>query len=352
MFSWFRKRPKFYPRRITLEQLEERIVLDAAAAAQPDVNQVEAGPEASHEPAPEASPAGSASADQPGGTQDDSPDAQVLGSDPAEVVVSHADAQSVASAGQDADDTSHDVRVLLISSEVSGADQLAAAAGENVITILYDASEGTPAGILSSIGEALGEEAASSIGLAVHDAGVGGFKLLEGYTVSTETPAGGGELQDFWAGLGGFLTDDGRIDILACDVTETATGGLLVSRIENLSAHTVAASDDLTGNPLYGGDWILERGNVDASPIYFDSEAITNFEGVLDSANQQPILSGDVTLSPIGEDSLTSGELVSDLLAGNFSDVGGTLGGIVVVGNDADPSTEGSWQFSSDNGET
>ena len=53
-------------------------------------------------------------------------------------------------------------------------------------------------------------------------------------------------------------------------------------------------------------------------------------------------------------DAANPGRTVSALFGGAFSDVdnGASLGGIIIVGNSANASTEGSWQYSTDNGGT
>jgi len=65
------------------------------------------------------------------------------------------------------------------------------------------------------------------------------------------------------------------------------------------------------------------------------------------AANDRPTLSADVVLSPIAEDSIGSvGQTVSGLLAPRFADIdtSSSLGGMVIVGNDATAS-QGEWQY-------
>ncbi len=77
----------------------------------------------------------------------------------------------------------------------------------------------------------------------------------------------------------------------------------------------------------------------------------------LTGANDAPTLSGNATLAAIAEDTgatnaVNPGRSVSALFGGLFADVdnGASLGGIVIVGNAADAGTQGSWQYSTDNG--
>uniref|UniRef100_A0A7C3VUP5 DUF11 domain-containing protein n=1 Tax=Planktothricoides sp. SpSt-374 TaxID=2282167 RepID=A0A7C3VUP5_9CYAN len=64
-----------------------------------------------------------------------------------------------------------------------------------------------------------------------------------------------------------------------------------------------------------------------------------------------PTLTGDGTLLAIDEDTTNpGGETITNLFAGTFQDPdpGDSFSGIAIVGNNADPTTEGTWQYSSD----
>ena len=58
-----------------------------------------------------------------------------------------------------------------------------------------------------------------------------------------------------WAEL---LSDDASLLVYGCNLAGSAAGRSLVDRLAELTGATVAASTDLTGNPLLGGDWNLE----------------------------------------------------------------------------------------------
>ena len=64
---------------------------------------------------------------------------------------------------------------------------------------------------------------------------------------------------------------------MACDLASTDAGRLLVSQLEGLTGCDVAASDDATGDPGQGGDWILETDNVDLGAAYFVSERLSQY---------------------------------------------------------------------------
>ncbi len=267
-------------RQFLLEQLEERIVFDAAGSA--DANQENSDThdtsaatdtgESDPLQADDAAAAADASSESvdPLGDVFDQHLNEVLITNVSDVIESATDTQA-----QEA------VNVLVISSSVENADQLASAAQDDVVTIVYDGSEDTPDAILAAVQEALDGREALSIAFAVHDLGEGCFHLTSGYTVSPSTILSDSELQDFWAGVGYLLTDDGRIDIMACDLASTDAGDVLVSQLENLTGRDVAASDDPTGNPAGGGDWILETDDVDLASIYFVQSALDDFDGTL-----------------------------------------------------------------------
>jgi VCBS repeat-containing protein len=57
---------------------------------------------------------------------------------------------------------------------------------------------------------------------------------------------------------GQFLADEADILIYGCNLAATAEGQTLIDRLARLTDSDIAASDDLTGNRLQGGDWELE----------------------------------------------------------------------------------------------
>lgn len=172
-------------------------------------------------------------------------------------------------------------RVLLVSSEVQGAETLMEAAQDGVITVLYDGRLDSPSDLVADLRTALDGQKAQSIALAVHDVGDSAFRLTGSVTVSSEELQTSSELQVFWHDVGELLTPDGRIDILACNLTAGEAGMAVVSQIEQLSGHDAAASDDATGNGEYGADWLLETGNVDLVSTYFLPDRISEFQGRL-----------------------------------------------------------------------
>ena len=275
--KWFGNKAKSYSSRITLEQLEERIVLDASVPAtsvdnpeNPDNAQVEqqaqqtGGPEAQN--APTQAAADAAAANDPLG--------QIFNNDAAQVIVS-SDMGTVESLSP------QPLRAVVVSSDINDGADLVSAIKDNIVTIGYDASTANSQTILSSIEAALAGRAVDSIAFVSHDEGPGAFSLTDSLSVSFSSLASDASLQNFWHAVGQFVKDDGRIDIAACDVASSEEGLALVAQIEALSGRNVAASSDPTGNADFGANWELETDGVSLLDTYLDANAALNFDGRL-----------------------------------------------------------------------
>ena len=69
--------------------------------------------------------------------------------------------------------------------------------------------------------------------------------------------------------------------------------------------------------------------------------------------NTAPSFTSNATLSVVNEDTLSpNGDTITNLFAGKFSDpdTGASLGGVAIVGNTANTTTEGKWQYSTNSG--
>lgn len=303
---------------LTITDLEERIVLEAAAAG--DLSDT------------------GADGDHADGTEQES-------GDDGDGPVSGEDAPS----GQNPQDLGglpeNGNHILLIAADVDQAQVLADAALDHVKTVLYGMDD-TAAEILNRVEVAA--DGAPIHHLAIASEGVGTGFELGADTVANVSDLDAPGLEAFWRDLGALVQQDGRIDLLACNVTASQDGADLVAALEQLTGRDVAASDDLTGNPAAGGDWVLETDGVDGS-VYFDAQALTGFTGVL--ANSQPVLgttSGKLT--DINEGATdAAGDILAALLNGtlNASDtnnglVNNHIVGAAVVGSDTD---NGTWQY-------
>eukprot|EP00747_Dinoflagellata_sp_TGD_P041814 gnl/TRDRNA2_/TRDRNA2_141690_c1_seq4.p1 gnl/TRDRNA2_/TRDRNA2_141690_c1~~gnl/TRDRNA2_/TRDRNA2_141690_c1_seq4.p1 ORF type:complete len:436 (-),score=94.81 gnl/TRDRNA2_/TRDRNA2_141690_c1_seq4:40-1224(-) len=72
-----------------------------------------------------------------------------------------------------------------------------------------------------------------------------------------------------------------RVDLLACDLASEPGGLALIQELEAETGKNIAASTNHTGNLKRGGDWVLETDNVDTASIYFDTNALYKWEGLL-----------------------------------------------------------------------
>jgi hypothetical protein len=93
---------------------------------------------------------------------------------------------------------------------------------------------------------------------------------------------------------GDALASNADLLLYGCDVAADNTGQSLVDALAQLTGADVAASDDLTGSALLGGDWTLEytTGSIETTP----------FASVLVQANWGGLL----TLTPQGGETLVN----------------------------------------------
>jgi hypothetical protein len=78
------------------------------------------------------------------------------------------------------------------------------------------------------------------------------------------------------------LSPDADLLFYGCNVTNTPAGVALAQRIATLTGADVAASTDLTGSAVLGGNWNLEfaTGHIEAQPI-FNPWLIAAYQGIL-----------------------------------------------------------------------
>ncbi|HDY65921.1 MAG TPA: DUF4347 domain-containing protein, partial [Phycisphaerae bacterium] len=147
--------------------------------------------------------------------------------------------------GDDAADSAQPTSVLLISSMIEDADVLAEAADDDVIVIRYDAETATLDSLLQQVRDELGDTQADSIAIAAHDLTGAKFHLAGSEIISLDSTLASESQQAFWSDLGSLLAEDGRIDLLACNLAATEQGQLLVSTLEGIAGVNFAASTDL-----------------------------------------------------------------------------------------------------------
>lgn len=178
-------------------------------------------------------------------------------------------------------------RVLVLSSDIRQADQLREAVRDDIRLVYYDSNNTSLEQLTKQISDALNGESAESIAFVGYGTEAS-FTLTDEVEVSLSHIMGSEELQNFWQNIGGMIRDGGSVDLLACNVAGIEEGYDLLENLNTFidqgadSDIAVNASDDVTGNPEFGGDWQLEIGDVAADTIYFDASELQNWEGTLD----------------------------------------------------------------------
>ncbi|CAD5981544.1 Cell wall protein IFF6 [Planktothrix tepida] len=95
----------------------------------------------------------------------------------------------------------------------------------------------------------------------------------------------GNDIENFNTQLqqwGNALTENGDILLYGCNVVAGETGKNFVKRLSEITGADIAASNDLTGNQILGGDWDLEivTGNIEAT-VPFNQEAMADYDYTL-----------------------------------------------------------------------
>ncbi|MEH2044957.1 DUF4347 domain-containing protein, partial [Nostoc sp.] len=83
-------------------------------------------------------------------------------------------------------------------------------------------------------------------------------------------------------GWANALSEDAQLLLYGCKVAQTEPGVLFISCLSELTGAVVAASDDLTGSAVLGGDWELEVSTAPIVPrLAFGQEVITAYASIL-----------------------------------------------------------------------
>ena len=122
-----------------------------------------------------------------------------------------------------------------------------------------------------------GRRAFSTVALANHGPPTNHWEIVDGigYNVSSGQRDDG--INELFEVLAGSAID--RVDLLACSLAKTKAGVKLIDELERKYQMNFAASDDVTGNPAAGGDWVLETDNIDVKEVYFDMSLLHEFDG-------------------------------------------------------------------------
>jgi len=319
MGGWFsRRKVRFLSRQFILEQLEERIVLDAAVPADAQGNtdqkdQSAQAAEAATAATPEAA-AQAAAAPTQAAAQEAASTAQ---SDPLGKVYNQ------------------DLNVVLISNAIADVEAVSKAASPDAKVIVYDAQHDPLATIEQKLGDLVATSGQNIDHLAIVSHGESGVLKLGPTSFFTASSV---EVNPtLWTALGTLLASDARIDLYGCNIGEGSEGIALVQAIAQASTHTVWASNDMTGN-ISGADWDLEVKTaesglgslLDPASIHADGLYLSSLP-VVDSQTVTMNEDGTLTITVTGSDaddphvSVVWFEVVSPVTHGTLTAVAGSL---------------------------
>ncbi len=292
-------------------QLEERILFDGAAAvdlavAQQEQQAQDTQAQAQADAAAQAA-ATAATGDQtqtqnpheatpaiPADTESSVPTSDTASADHSSASLSAP--MDASNPGQPAD--THHVNVLVVSDSLENADELFKSANSDTIVVRYNEKTTTGAELLQEITDSLNGEKADSIGFVTdkaHDGAVSIFSDSDTSTqsLSTETQ------KNFWNGVEGLLSENGKVNIFASDLASTENGRHLVDSLSQITNHQVAASTDVTGDADAKGNWELEyvakgTGSVDLIEEYFNRESIQTFDHRIENPTEIAFIDASV----------------------------------------------------------
>ncbi|MGO2233527.1 MAG: DUF4347 domain-containing protein, partial [Marinomonas sp.] len=87
-----------------------------------------------------------------------------------------------------------------------------------------------------------------------------------------------------YAAWGKALSDSGDILLYGCNVAQGDTGMAFINQFAQVTGADIAASDDLTGSAVLGGDWVLE---ASTASIESNNISVSDYSGVLASQFSQ-----------------------------------------------------------------
>ncbi|NCF71693.1 MAG: DUF4347 domain-containing protein [Chlamydiales bacterium] len=175
-----------------------------------------------------------------------------------------------------------DLNILIIPSNLEDSDYLASIASSNTLVVTLDAESSDLNSILENLSKTLGGRKADNIAFATHG-DTGYFLLTDEIVVSQSSLESSTDLQSFFSKLALFVEDEGRVDILGCNLASSEDGLQLIKDLEELTQRNFAASIDLTGSEIFGANWVLETDNINTEATYFSSlEELNKWENTLD----------------------------------------------------------------------
>ncbi|MCP4728055.1 MAG: DUF4347 domain-containing protein, partial [bacterium] len=126
-------------------------------------------------------------------------------------------------------------KVLLVSSILEDVDDLVSAAKDNVIVLEYNPETTDLTELTTMVSTALNGREASSVAFATHDYGENKFYLTGSETISLGSTLSDSGQQEFWQNIGGMIQENGRIDLLACNLAAGTNGALLIASLESVA---------------------------------------------------------------------------------------------------------------------
>ncbi|MFW7269635.1 DUF4347 domain-containing protein [Gluconacetobacter sp. Hr-1-5] len=165
------------------------------------------------------------------------------------------------------------------------------------------------------------------------------------------------------------LSSNAQLDFVPVANFNGQPGGLTVQAIDSSDSTSGAAPlyTDGSGNPVYGSSLAgatspIAQSGVDVSTAGGTSSISATTEPLtvqVTPVNDAPIATGSTTLPAGTEDATGPAQNVSTLFGGNFSDTvdqqpgssANSLAGVAITGDAATPD-QGTWKYSTDNGQT
>jgi hypothetical protein len=253
MRLWNSGRPKVYRRRTIFEQLEERIVLDAAVTPQP-TNVILDHPETLNT------------------QQADHQDTQ------ATVTTQPVVAPPPPPPTPAGEVFHHDLNVVLVSNALDKILEISQAAMDAAKVITYDAQSDNLVTIIVEI-----QEVSKSAGQKIDNLIVIGHGAENALRIGTDRIdfSNVGQFSSDLTSLGQALSDQAQIQLFTCSLVKDASGKAFVDSIAKLTGADVYASDDNTGGAK--GDWTLEYASNSGVAIksLLDTSYLTNIRADL-----------------------------------------------------------------------
>ncbi|HPN84947.1 MAG TPA: DUF4347 domain-containing protein, partial [Victivallales bacterium] len=216
-------------------QLEDRVLFDGAAVADIDAAQQEQQNQESNNQAVNNESSESSNTNEQNVHESSdilNPGTESVFSQPSEATDSSVSGTTEATA--EAVDSR--VNVLVVSDSLENADALFESANSSTLVVRYNADTTTASELLDQISEALNGEKADTIGFLTDKADNGSLDIFADGETSADNLSSDVQ-KNFWNGVEGLLSEDGRIDIFASDLASTDSGRELVDALADLTDH-------------------------------------------------------------------------------------------------------------------